>query len=184
MSPFSLSRSLIALTVGALMLAPAMAMSQAPTQGTLFLKTNVGSFKILGVEDRPAEGKVLVTFTGTLLVNKVTGADPKITVSGNLRKEYENKPHLQEAYHGTGTMTIEGKFVSIQWFGRDLTARWDGFGIARLVGEFDKDLKTGKYWYIQNPDDIKEWGTQLKTVTNPPAIGDIQLVPKGRKSGG
>jgi hypothetical protein len=183
MSPFSLSRSLTAVFATAALLVPAAGFGQASGLGTIFFKTNVGSFKLLGVATRPAEGKVQVTFTGTILIDKNSDSDPKITVTGNLKKEYDKKEHLQVAYHGTGTMIIDGKFTAIQWFGRDMSARWDGFGVARLVGEFDKDLKTGSYWYTQNTDDVREWGTQLKTVTNPPAPGDFIVKAVGRNTG-
>ena len=195
MSPSLLARAVAPALISAAVLAPGLAQAQQRDRDTIFFKTNVGSFKILGVEEvepngttrpRPAEGKIQITFTGTLLVNKVANNDPKITVSSGLRKEYDDRAHQQVAYHGTGTMTVDGKFTSVQWFGRDMSARWDGFGIARLVGEFDKDLKTGQYWYIENPDDIKDWGTQLKEITNPPKPGDFTQVatPRGRKSGG
>jgi hypothetical protein len=181
----SLISRLVGSTLAAIaILVPAASLGQATDQGTVFFRTNVGSFKVLGVQARPAEGKFQVTFTGTMLVNRVSGSDPKITVAGKLRKEYEDSKHLQVAYHGTGTMTIEGKFSSLQWFGKNMSARWDGFGIARLVGEFDKELKTGEYWYVQNPADIRSWGTQLKEITNPPRPGDYIVIAKPRPGGG
>jgi hypothetical protein len=170
MSPLSLTRSLASVLAAAAILVPAASFGQGDGMGTLFFKTKVGSFKLLGLTSRPAEGKVQVTFTGTMLINKNNDADPKIVTTGNLKKEYDDKG--QVAYHGTGSITIEGKFTAIQWFGRDMSARWDGFGIARLVGEFDKDLKTGTYCYIQNTDDVRDWGTQLREITNPPKPGD------------
>src|SRR4051812_2145807 len=114
-------------------LTPRLASAQKQDYGTIFFKANVGSFKFLGVNNLPAEGRVQINFTGTLLVNSFTGSEPKITTTGNLRREYNDQTHLQQAYHGTGSMVIEGKFTSIQWFGRNMTAQWHGFGIARLV---------------------------------------------------
>lgn len=144
--------------------------------GTVFLRTRVGSFKMLGVAGLPAEGHIEVSFTGTMLIN----GKPKVTASGGLRKEYVNEAHEQQAYHGKGSLVIDGKFTAIQWFGRDLKCTWKGFGVARLVGEFDKDLKTGEYWYIQNPGDIHDWGTTLTLITNPPRIGDYKPIPQLR----
>ena len=161
-------------------LAPRFAAAQKQDYGTIFFKANVGSFKFLGVNNLPAEGHVQVSFSGTILVNSFSGNDPKITTTGNLRREYNDPAHLQQAYHGTGSIVIDGKFISIQWFGRDMTAQWHGFGIARLVGEFDKDLNTGKYWYINNPADVQDWGTQLRSITNPPAITDYKPIPQKR----
>jgi hypothetical protein len=170
--------------VAAALFLPVLGFAQANGTGTLYLKTNVGSFKILGIPSRSAEGKIQISFTGTLLINKSTADEPKITTTGNIRKEYDNAQHLQVAYHGTGAMTIDGKFASIQWFGRDMTARWDGFGIARLVGEFDKDLKTGTYWYGENPDDVREWGTNLRETPVPGRPGvDYIVVAKARPGG-
>jgi hypothetical protein len=152
--------------------------------GTIYFKTNVGSFKLLGVRDLPAEGKLQVSFTGTLLIDRVSQSEPRVTTSGNLRREYSNPARLQEVYHGTGSLVIDGKYTSIQWFGRDMNATWNGFGIARLVGEFDKNLKTGTFWYIQNPGDIHDWGTQMKEITNPPKPGDFVLLPTARGGSG
>ena len=156
---------LLAPTIAGALLLPALGFSQ--DTGTMFMKTNVGSFKILGIPTRQPEGKFQITFTGTLLINQLNASEPKVTAGPGIRKEYENAKHLQVAYHGTGTMVIDGKFQSMQWFGRNMSARWDGFGIARLVGEFDKDLKTGSYWYADNPDDVREWGTSLSEHPNP-----------------
>lgn len=151
------------------------AMAQQERHGTLFLKSKLGSFKIMGVERRPAEGRMEISFTGTVLVN----GTPKVEANG-VRREFYRPDHKQQVYHGTGKLVIDGAFESIQWFGRDMSAKWTGFGIARLVGEYDNELKTGQYWYAINPNYIQEWGTTLKTITNPPNPGDIQLIPQAR----
>ncbi|MEA2552114.1 MAG: hypothetical protein QOJ65_290 [Fimbriimonadaceae bacterium] len=169
---------LIRLLVPALVACAALASPQQ-RYGTVFFQTRVGSFKMLGVERVPAEGKVEVSFTGTILIN----GNPKIVPSAGLKREYYSKAHNQQAYHGTGSIVIDGKFDSIQWFGRNLKGKWTGFGVARLVGEFDNNLKTGEYWYVQNPDDIHDWGTQLKTITNPPKPEDVVILPHERGKG-
>lgn len=180
MSPIRFFRFVAPALLAAVVLLPVTARAQQQEYGTIFFKCNVGSFKLLGVNNLPAEGKVQISFTGTLLVNLFTADNPKITVTGNIRREYNDPAHLQQAFHGTGSMVMDGKFTSIQWFGRDMTASWNGFGIARLVGEFDKDYNTGKYWYIQNTSDIHDWGTQLRSLTNPPSIDDYKVLPKKR----
>lgn len=178
MPPISSARFLVPALVA--LAIPALSAAQAKTTDTMFMKTNVGSFKILGVEKTPASGKMQISFTGTMLIDRFTASDPTITVSSGLRKEYDSAKHLQVAYHGSGTMTIDGHFTAIQWFGRDMSAQWNGFGIARLVGEFDKNLETGKYWYIDNTNDVRDWGTQLREVTNPPQPGTVIAIPTPR----
>jgi hypothetical protein len=180
MPPIRFIRFAVPALLAAVVFAPRSAVAQQQDYGTIFFKSNVGSFKFLGVNKLPAEGRVQISFTGTLLIDSFSATEPKVTASGAIRKEYDDPKHLQQAYHGTGTVIIDGKFTALQWFGRDMTAQWKGFGIARLVGEFDKNLDTGKYWYIQNPADIHDWGTQLRSITNPPAVGDYIVLPQKR----
>ena len=52
--------------------------------------------------------------------------------------------------------------------------------MAQLFGEFDKNLDTGKFWYINNPADIHDWGTQLHSITNPPSVADYNVLPQKR----
>lgn len=178
MSPIRFARLLAPALMAVAIAAPAM--SQQERYDTIFFRTKLGSFKILGVADKLAEGRIEMTFTGTVLVN----GTPKITPTGSLRREYYRPEHQQTAYHGTGKLIIDGKFDSIQWFGRDMNAKWTGFGVARLFGEFDKDLNTGEYWYIENPADIHEWGALgSRTVNNPPSITDYKVIPKARGGG-
>lgn len=180
MSPIRFFTVAVPALLAAVLSAPQMASAQRQDYGTIFFKSNVGSFKFLGVNNLPAEGRVQISFTGTLLVDSFSGTEPKVTTSGAIRREYNDPKHLQQAFHGTGTVIVDGKFTALQWFGRDMTAQWHGFGIARLVGEFDKNLDTGKYWYIENPGYVKDWGTQLRSITNPPAVGDYPIIPKKR----
>jgi hypothetical protein len=156
------------------------ALAQKERYGTMYLTTKVGSFKILGVAQKPAEGHLEISFTGTLLVN----GTPKITPSGNLRVEFNKPERKQIAYHGTGKLVIDGKYDAIQWFGRDMNATWTGFGIVRLVGEFDKDLNTGQYWYSDNPNDKRSWTAQLNERPNPGRpVTDFTVIPKARGGG-
>jgi hypothetical protein len=160
------------------LLAPAALAQPKKEYGTMHFETKVGSFKILGVAREPAEGHIEITFTGTVLVN----GTPKITPSGNLKREYYREDRQQQAYHGTGKLVVDGKFWGIQWFGRDMKADWNGFGVVRLYGEFDKNLQTGKFWYGSAPDEKLDWGTTGQTVPNPrPKEQEpIRPVPRNR----
>ncbi len=123
-----------------------------PNYGTLHMQTTLGSFKLLPKDDL-AEGRVEMSFAGTLLLVQAKG---DIQISSGLRKEYEG--HGRQVYFGRGTAVIEGRFRAIQWFGRDLKAKWIGDGVARLYGEFDEKLSTGVYYY-DNPSEPRAWGT-------------------------
>jgi hypothetical protein len=111
-----------------------------------FFNTNVGSFKLLGVNEIPVEGTFDMSFKGTVLISNL---DPQSTfmITGNVRKEIDDKKLGKTVYFGTGRITIYGKFRAIQFFGQDLRARFDGFGFIRMYGEFDKNLDTGYFWY-------------------------------------
>lgn len=141
----------------------------SPDYGTLHLETKLGSFKLLdGV------GRAEISFTGTMLLNQ---ADGKVEISGKLRKEYEG--HNRVVYFGTGKVIVTGKWRGIQWFGRDMKAVWYGAGAARLAGEFDRDLNTGKFWY-DDPKKKQDWSaTGTFTITLPnryeqPAVTPIE----------
>jgi hypothetical protein len=135
--------------------------------GIINFNTNVGSFKLLASDPNKAEGTLDFTFKGTVLISDL---DPGSTlvVSGNVRKEIDDQ-HLHKAvYFGDGRITVAGKWRAVQFFGRNLRARFDGFGVLRLVGEFDKSLETGYYWY--QGDDVKDynyWNTSMNTVGVP-----------------
>jgi len=121
---------------------------------TLNFESKVGSFKLLGANDVPAEGSLVFSFRGTVLVSGLQGT---VTPSGNVRKEYDNAVHKKTIYHGDGKLAINGKVSGVQFFGRDLNAKFDGWGIVRLFGEFDKNLDTGSYWFA---DGVKKpWGS-------------------------
>ena len=64
--------------VAAVLLSPVLGWAaQGNGAPTVFFKTNVGSFKLLGNENQPANGKIQVSFTGTILVNAVSTSDPR-----------------------------------------------------------------------------------------------------------
>jgi hypothetical protein len=140
--------------------------------GEVVMKTAIGSFKILRANDKqPAFGKIEMNFKGSLLIVGYKGKAP-IQMVGNLRKEYENKKTDRMLLVGQGKVVLDGEFRAIQWFGRDLTMTWNGFGICRLYGEFDKNGQTGTY--VVKGDVLRYWGSggmqfTLPAYTAPPA---------------
>ncbi len=119
----------------------------------LWFETNVGSFKILPRGDVLPSGDLTMSFTGSVLVSELKGT---ITPEGNVRREYSNKERNREVWFGTGKLTLKGNFRAIQWFGRDLKAKFSGNGFVRLYGEFDKNLDTGLFWF--DPKEKRYWG--------------------------
>ena len=160
---------------GLLLTASVFAQKLPAGADTLFFETHVGSFKILGGAD-PARGKLTFSFTGTVLIN---GYDGPVVITGNVKKEFEKKERKEQAYFGTGTMTIEGSFRSCQWFGRDMKATFTGFGIVRLNGEYDKNLDTGWYHYGDEtkPQPWMQGGRQVE-VPQPQAMQPV--IPRAR----
>lgn len=141
----------------------------SPNFGTINFKSSVGSFKILGGAD-PAQGEVNFQFTGSVLVS---GLDGQVVTSGAVRKEIDNKEFKKQVFNGKGSIKVSGKFRAIQFFGRDLSGKFYGFGIMRLYGEFDKNLNTGEVWY--DGKEHEPWGTSGKQMPNPPASGGASI---------
>lgn len=139
---FSLLRR-TTLTLPLLMVGPFLGAQDAkPKTDTIFFETKIGSFKLLN-----CSGKASFSFEGTVLV---AGYEGTITPSAGLKKEFESKENKRVAYFGKGTITVEGKWRGIQWFGKNLNGFFDGNGIMRLAGEFDENMNTGHYWYKSN----------------------------------
>jgi hypothetical protein len=140
-----------------------------PEHGTMHLQTKVGSFKLLSPGERMAEGRMEISFTGTVLISGLQGT---ATPSGATRLEYRNQERQRDLYFvpagSTGSLVIDGKYRAIQFFGRDMRATHRGMGIYRLFGEFDRDLNTGEFWYDESPE-RQIWHTGGFTTTNPPA---------------
>lgn len=157
----------LTLSLAFALLTPAFAQKASPEQmgkfqnkpgyGTLHLQSNLGSFKII-----PGQGRIEVNFTGTFLVSGLKGTQ---TVTGDVKKEFEGMDRI--VYHGTGKIVVEGEWRSLHWFGSDMNAVWYGSGAIRISGEFDKDLKTGTFWY-DDPEDIGYWTTNMVQFTLPP----------------
>lgn len=154
--------------------APPIAMK--PGWGDMHLATKIGSFKLVD-----GEGRVEINFTGSVLVSKLKG---RVTPSAGIRKEYDAND--RQVYHGTGKLTVEGSFRGIQWFGTNMSTRWIGAGLARIVGEFDKNLETGFYWYGSGVDKKMPWSSSGMTILNPEARpgGTGTPVPRSRSGGG
>lgn len=138
---------------------------KTPMYGVNF-ETTVGSFKIKHGAD-PATGKLTMSFTGTVLVS---GMEPgsKVTVTPGIRREINDPKHNKVVYHGTGTLTFEGRTSAIQWFGKNLKARFVGVAIIQFYGEFDNKFNTGTFKY----DKINQegmWGTGGRQITVPHA---------------
>jgi hypothetical protein len=129
---------------------PASALALVPATATsdlVYIKAGVGSFKMVpkGAESPPA-GRLEFSFAGTVLI---TGLEPGsfLQVSGNVKKEYEEKPHAKQVYFGKGKILIVGKFRNCEWFGRELDLKFKGSAIFRMSAEFDSKLNTGTFIY-------------------------------------
>jgi hypothetical protein len=132
-------------------LLPGMAFCQSNGFDTLYLRCSVGSFKVQSFNDKsPCSGKISLSFTGSVLISGLDGPAPVVT--GAVHKEYEDPIHKKQAYFGTGKIVISGTFRNLQWFGRDMNGWFQGSGIARLYGEYDRNLNTGFFHYGNQPE--------------------------------
>lgn len=116
----------------------------AKKNGTMKLTCGVGSFWCEG------EGRIEMTFVGTLLISEFQGKT--LSVTGNVRKEWDKygRQTWFAAEDGAGKpakLVLEGKWRRVNWFGADLTATWVGNGLTMLFGEFDE--RTGSTGTIQ-----------------------------------
>jgi hypothetical protein len=140
--------------------ASAMALVPQPVLGDTFhMQTKVGSFKMLekGPTSPPA-GRLEFSFAGTVLLNGLAPGS-FIHITGNVQKEYDHPEHERQVYFGRGKILIIGKFKTCQWFGQDLDFSFTGSAVVRMVGEFDKNLETGYFWF--DPTRKEPMQTQL-----------------------
>lgn len=114
--------------------------------GIIHYQTRLGSFKIID-----GQGRVEFDFKGTVLVSKLDGT---LSVTGAVRKEYDK--HDRVIWTGSGHVVAVGKWRGLQWFGKDLKGFWFGAGMIRLSGEYDREQKTGEYWY-ENSAKVNFW---------------------------
>jgi hypothetical protein len=147
--------------------------------GVFYFKAGVGSFKVLGANEVPAEGVLSFDFSGTVLVS---GLNPggSVQTTGDVKKEFSDDKYNKQVYFGHGHMTIDGKYKGIQFFGRSVNATFNGFGIVRLVGEFDRNLDTGTYWYALDPNTKMPWGTNMLQLPVPATYNIGHITPKVR----
>ncbi|MDI9641422.1 hypothetical protein QPK87_07105 [Kamptonema cortianum] len=151
---------------------------EKPRYGDLHVETNVGSFKSI-----EGQGTLRVSFTGTLLVTHLRDGEMKV-LSGKLRKEYDKNGRA--VYTGTADVEITGKWRGVQWFGTNMKCDWNGHGFMRVSGEFDKDMKTGRYWYGNKPENWMPLpSTTLQSLPVPQANAgaDPTIKPKARQGG-
>ncbi|MBS1707874.1 MAG: hypothetical protein JSS65_04040 [Armatimonadetes bacterium] len=148
-----------------------------PNMGVLHLQANLGSFKSID-----GKGRFDVSFTGTVLLANYSGK--ALQISGNVRKEYDDKGRL--VYFGTGRIVASGEWRGLQWFGKDMHAVWYGSGVIRVAGEFDRNFKTGDYWYDIADEKQAFPATSVMTVyvPKPDFTGTTSAVPRERKKGG
>lgn len=156
------------LVLPALLIVSSISIAQAPSPqtGEVVMKTAIGSFKMVSPGDQKAFGKLEMTFKGTVLFVGLDASAP-VVAEGNLRKEYDNKDRARVLYHGSGRMVVNGKFKSIQWFGRDLSCRFNGMSIVRVYGEFDKNGQTGTYQITGDKERYWQQGGLTFTVPKP-----------------
>ena len=149
----------------------------AGTRGyaTLHMTCNLGSFKI-----SPGEGRVEISFTGTILVSSLQG---EVEKSPGIITEFSGLG--RDVYHGTGTIIVNGKWRSVQWFGTEMKADWYGRGHVKLTGEFDRNLDLGKYWY-DDDEEKGSWLTSMREIDLPERRlgGAPDVVPRKRGGGG
>lgn len=161
-----------------------LALAQGPiTDGsdTLYLATKVGSMKIVGSDLVPPTGHLEMSFTGTILLSGLNG---KLDITGKVKKEYEDLKFSKTAYFGTGKIVIDGKFSSLQWFGRDMNAVFKGTAVFRIFGEFDKDLNTGTCYFGSAPKDKINWDIGGRSIVVPVPPSQRRVIPKVHTGGG
>jgi len=142
------------------------------------METSIGSFKIIEFnDDKPPEGHFEMTFTGTVLVDTTEavknprGLTTQVKTEGNVKKEITY--HGREVYFGKGKIIVDGGWHALQWFGRDMAAKFYGCGVFRLSGEFDKKLETGFFWY-KDASKKQDWGTGGMQPTVPESVYTIR----------
>ncbi|MCH7814787.1 MAG: hypothetical protein IID40_12295 [Planctomycetes bacterium] len=181
----NLRSTFLSMGVVAALLTPALAQRATPEQmgqigqradySTLHMESNLGSFKIID-----GQGRCEISCTGTVLVN---GLEGHIEASPGMKVEYEGMGRT--VYHGTGKLVVTGKWRALQWFGTDMAGVWYGRGVMRIIGEFDRDLNTGTYWY-SDPSDTGNWPTHMMEIRLPEKLLGVPegVTPRRRGGGG
>ncbi|HTQ11121.1 MAG TPA: hypothetical protein VMI31_13725 [Fimbriimonadaceae bacterium] len=142
----------------------------------LHMQTKIGSFKLVRKGADLPNGRLEFTFAGTVLVSGLIPGS-KMTVTGNVREEYDDKEHGKQVFFGRGKMVIIGQFRACQWFGTDLDFNFKGSALIRVTAEFDKNQNTGNYWFddgVKNPLQV-----QMITVQVPKLqIGPVPAITR------
>jgi len=172
--------------IATVLLTPALAQKATPEQmgqfgeradySTIHMESNLGSFKILN-----GQGRCEFSFTGSVLVSGLS-PDGHVETSPGVTVEFSGLNRT--VYHGTGHMVVSGTWRALQWFGTDMSGVWYGQGVMRIIGEFDRDLNTGTYWY-SDPTDTGNWPTNMMELTLPERrLGGAQGIVPRRRGGG
>lgn len=177
-----ISKRIVTIAIGGMGILAALAFGQPATPAqregvvakpiykTMHLATRVGTCKIID-----SEGRLEINFTGSLLISQLKG---KHVMTGKFSKEYDDRGRV--LYYGTGKAVITGEWRAVQFFGRDFSAVWFGRGVARVGGEYDKDLKTGETWY-DDPSFKIAWPAQglmeMRLPTNLPTTNGPEAKP-------
>ena len=170
------------LAAAALLLGALAAAQPGAPEDTLFFSTTVGSFKLLPPGPDKTSGTLDMDFEGTVMVNDLKGT---VTPGPGVRLEYDRPDHHRQVYFGKGHIRVSGEYRSIQFFGRNVKGSFKGVTVARLYGEFDKNMETGYYWYASKPEK-QDWGSYGRQLTVPPykspaesaGAGKVRDVPK------
>ena len=164
--------------------APAPPRADAPVEtGIVDFQSKVGSFKIVSPSrEVRARGAITMSFKGSVMIADLVGS---VTPGPGVRQEYSDPARGRRVFHGEGTIAINGQWRAIQFFGRDIKGRWNGFGLMRLYGEFDENLDTGTYRVDGGKP--QPWGNGGMLVTLParkdpgqgvkPKVEDVKRKP-------
>jgi len=149
----------------------------APTPNdTLYLKTKIGSFKFVRKGTEYPNGRLDLSFTGTVLVSGLVSGSTLQTI-GNIREEYDNKQHGKQVFFGKGKIVVVGQFRACQCFATDIDLTFKGSAILRITSEFDKNFDTGSYWFddkVVNPLQV-----QMSTVVVPKEqVGPVKAITR------
>lgn len=155
---------------------PAQAELTSKGWGVIHFVSNLGSFKCID-----GSGRLEFEFKGTVLI---AGLEGTATPTGTIKVEYD--ANKRKVMTGAGRLIIEGKWRGVQWFGANMRGVWWGKGAIRFVGEFDKNLQTGDYWFnkIEEKQSWPAVGTITMFLPRVNYASDENIVPKERKKGG
>jgi hypothetical protein len=152
-------------------------MSQpTPQNQQMDFESKIGAMRFFN-----CDGKIKLSFKGTVLIRNYKGS---LTTTGNLRKEYNE--HGRSVFFGDGSITLDGHWESMQWFGRDMVGSWFGRGGFRLYGDYDRNMETGFWWVDGVEKDKLPWPTQSSNYVLPytksyrGAIKPLTVKPKGK----